>query len=343
MKGRVIQKLVTKICIHDRDFVYIIDDKQVYYNGRLIYTSEKSLQEIYSDQVGRYYTNTIYGDGLVIDPVSNSVKFLEKKNVKYLSREIAIFSIKPNTLIENSRENTKFQLSFRLFNYLVDNGQNLLINYFQDENLISVFSLRDGALITEYQLSSLGLWLNGSVENPYHINSFCGSHNSTLVCSLNSGDILLLNVQNSKNYRLINEAKFPRKLYPKEKAEHIYAGLFGRRYIEVDIITGQIVVDSSIEEQLRNIKNIPSEQPCWFSVGFSVFYKNLFYFLCDNNFVGVFDPSSCKIIDYYEFEFNKGQQLKGGEESLQVKDDKIYCLDNLGNLYELGKMEVGIT
>ena len=52
----------------------------------------------------------------------------------------------------------------------------------------------------------------------------------------------------------------------------------------------------------------------------------------------IFNPETLKIEDFHEFDFDfrsKAQQLKGGSENLQVKDNKIYCLDTLGNLYEL--------
>jgi hypothetical protein len=191
--------------------------------------------------------------------------------------------------------------------------------------------------ITNFPLSKLGTWLDGAIEKPYQVVEFSGIYEKTLVCNLNSGAVLLLDIENAQSFTLLSEARFPRKMYPKKGEPNIYIGLMGRRYIEIDVISKKLIKEVSIEQQLRNIKNIPDEQTCWFSISFSVLYDELYYFICETNFIGVFDPREGKIIDYHEFEFDKKQyqQLKGGEENLQVKGGNIFCLDTLGDLYEL--------
>ncbi|MBL7898319.1 MAG: hypothetical protein JNJ99_07275 [Crocinitomicaceae bacterium] len=204
------------------------------------------------------------------------------------------------------------------------------------KNEINVFSIVNLETLSKLNLGNVMISTDTS-EKPHQVSEFCGIHENTLVCTLNSGAILLLGIQSGEVKRFFPDAKFPRQLYAKKDEPHIYCGLFSRRYIEIDILKGEIIKDISIEDQLRAIKGIPEADHCWFSVGFSVLYDDKIYFLSETNFIGVFDPATGKIIDYHEFEFDKskGQQLRGGKENLQVKEGKIYCLDTLGNLYEL--------
>lgn len=205
------------------------------------------------------------------------------------------------------------------------------------KNHISIFSIINKSIITTFPLSTLSTWLDGAIEKPYQVNEFCGIYNKTLVCTLNSGSVLLLDIEKGEILKFIKDAKFPRMLYVDHENENIYKGLFGRRYIELDVNIGVITREVIIEDQLRKLKGINDETVFWASIGRSYLYDGLFYFGIETNDIGIFDPVSAKIIDYHEFDFDKskGQQLRGGKENLQVKDGEIYCLDTLGNLYKL--------
>jgi len=114
----------------------------------------------------------------------------------------------------------------------------------------------------------------------------------------------------------------------------IFCGLYGYSFVKINATTGEILNSIDLKPLWKELGRNSDEHYVY--IGVCIYHNGLLYFL-NRNTVGIFDPSTCKIIDFQEFEFdcNQGQQLKGGKENLQVKDGKIYCLDTLGNLYEL--------
>lgn len=193
--------------------------------------------------------------------------------------------------------------------------------------------------IVNFSLSILGSWLDGGIEKPYQVAEFCEIYKTTLVCTMTNGAILLLDIETGEIKAFFKDAKVKGGVFQKEENSPIFLGLKHYTFLELNAQTGEIIRQVDIQNELKRIRNIPYESPCWISVGTSIYQDGLFYFYGDTNLIGIFDPNSEKIIDYHEFEFDKKQyqQLKGGVENLQVKDGKIYCLDTLGNLYEIEK------
>lgn len=322
-------------------------ERFVIYQGTLIFINLK--KNVVSEKMGLHIANffgTIYNffdEKLIVQSFLGEFKLFDFENAVaefkgFYQNQIKVkgaffFTDESSNLykLTNGNEVTmlpfKYDITYYNGSFFVEHEKKYNINFYNN----------DAKFISSLSLSIFGKWLDGAEEKSFEVDVFSGIYENTLVCNLNSGAVLLIDIHNPQNNILLPEARFPRKMYAKAGAPHIYSGLFGRRYIEVDVTTGQMVKDVSLEAQLRQIKNIPSEQPCWFSIGFSVLHDGFYYFICETNFIGVFNPQTCIIEDYHEFDFDKKQyqQLKGGEENLQVKDGKIYCLDSLGNLYEL--------
>ncbi|HBG69278.1 MAG: hypothetical protein A2W93_02210 [Bacteroidetes bacterium GWF2_43_63] len=277
---------------------------------------------------------------VVLDSLNNGFlvgngKFLQERILSYVNPFLLVYN-------KNPQYYAVYNKNLELILKDVHNfGRTLISSYIIDgigaSSNIRISNLNELEKTSAFPLYSLGTWPDGAVEKPYQVNEFCGIYNKTLVCTLNSGAVLLLDIEKGEIVKFIENAKFPRMLYVDNENENIYKGLFGRRYIELDVNIGVITREVIIEDQLRKLKGINDETVFWASIGRSYLYDGLFYFGIETNDIGIFDPVSAKVVDYHEFEFDKskGQQLKGGKENLQVKDGIIYCLDTLGNLYEL--------
>jgi hypothetical protein len=312
----------------------------VTYSGDILNLEEKIQFHLDNSRFINYLTE----DLKIILNNRNLGFFIDSDGIRQFDNQLRVIGNTDKYLLLYDRQNDKksvysvFDKAIILDSYeevgSFINGNFLVTDF---NSVIKLTDVSSKNVLLNSTLSTLGTWLDGAIEKPFQVAEFSGIYEKTLVCNLNSGAVLLLDIENAQNYTLLPEARFPRKMFPKKGEPSIYKGLMGRRYIEIDIISKKLVKEVSIEQQLRNIKKIPDEQTCWFSIGFSVLYDELYYFICETNFIGVFDPNEGKIIDYHEFEFDKKQyqQLKGGEENLQVKDGNIYCLDTLGNLFEL--------
>lgn len=206
-----------------------------------------------------------------------------------------------------------------------------------ESEFINTRIIPDNKTISSFPLSTLGTWLDGAVEKPYQVVEFFGIHKNTLVCTMTSGAVLLLDIETGEVKQFFKDAKVRGGIFQKEEHSPIFMGLKHYTFIEINAETGELIRQVDIQHELKRVANIPNESPCWLGVGTSIYHDGLFYFYGDINFLGVFDPELEKIVDFHWFEFDKKQhqQLKGGVDSLQVKDGKIYSLDTLGNLYEL--------
>lgn len=191
---------------------------------------------------------------------------------------------------------------------------------------------------TKYALTSLGTWQDGVVEKNYEVRDFSGIHGNTLVCTLNSGGILLLDIEKGEVKAIFKDAKIQGGVFQKEKGSSIFIGLKHTTFIEFDAGTGQIIRHLIIQDELKRIEQESNKKGRWATVGTSIYENGLIYFYSETDMVCVFNPETLKIEDFYEFDFDyrfKAQQLKGGAENLQVKGKKIYCLDTTNTLHVL--------
>ena len=212
----------------------------------------------------------------------------------------------------------------------------LIVDGIGDSTFITTRNIPRNKILSLFSLVLLGTWQDGATAKEFQVAEFAGIHNSTLVCTMNSGAVLLLNIETGELKNFFKDAKVRGGIYQKEENSSIFLGLKHYTFIEINAETGQLLKQIDIQHELKKVANIPDKSPCWLTVGTSIFQDGLFYFYGDKNFVGVFDPKTEKIIDHHWFEFEtKGTQLKGGIENLQVKDDEIYCLDMANTLHIL--------
>lgn len=202
---------------------------------------------------------------------------------------------------------------------------------------INVFSISKKSKLINFSLTSLGTWLDGAIEKPYQVAEFSGIYENTLVSTLTSGGVLLLDIEKGEEKAFFEDAKIRGGIFQKEPDNPVFIGLKHTSYVEIDVLNGVLLKHFSIQDELKRLEKQSNKQGRWATVGTSIYKNGYIYFYSETDMLCIFDPTTYKIIDFHEFDFDRkqGQQLKGGKENLQVKDGKIYCLDTLGNLYEL--------
>lgn len=247
-------------------------------------------------------------------------------------------------LLYNREKGTKSVYSISKCKYIWEKQEE--IGYFITENFlatdfnsnIKLTNILSGKTIINYSLQSLGKWSDGVVEKSYQVTEFIDVYKNILVCSLNNGGILLLDIINKKTKQFFEDANLRGGLYKKKINSSTYIGLKHLTFIEIDIEKGKIIRKINLENQLKHIANIEDSSPCWLTIGTSVYQDGMFYFYGGKNLLGIFDPELGKIIDHFWFNFKQTNTLlKGGIENLQIKEGKIYCLDTANNLHILDR------
>jgi|SRR5690554_1800994 len=340
MRSELLKSQIQNFRLVSDGIVYTTLEHDIFFNNDLIYSSTKSIQEIYSN--GRsIYTNTIHGDGLEINPNDKSVILYEGEFIKYLDSELRLISKKKETIISFHNNQSLIIKTYRIFIFLLQKESNKLVFYegnnLTNDNLnINVTSLTGNINYLSFPLTTLGTWQDGAIEKNYQVREFSGIYKNTLVCTLNSGGVLLLDIEKGEVKAFFKDAKIQGGIFQKEKDSSIFIGLKHTTFIEFDANTGEIIRHVSIQDELKRIEQEANKKNRWATVGTSIYENGLIYFYSETDMLCVFNPETLKIEDFYEFDFQtKAQQLKGGKENLQVNDGKIYCLDTLGNLYEL--------
>lgn len=195
--------------------------------------------------------------------------------------------------------------------------------------IIHCYSVLKEKYILQFDLSNIEDKLSSNIE-------FSGIYKNTLVCTLENGGILGLDIDKSEQVFYFPNAQLRSGLYQKEEDSQIFIGLKHWTYLELNVATGELIRKVDLQPQLRTLVDIPEESPCWLSINTTKYENNLIYFFADKNYVGVFDTEKTEVIDFYQFNFsNKNTTLKSGVESLQIKGNKIYCLDTNNDLHIL--------
>lgn len=178
--------------------------------------------------------------------------------------------------------------------------------------------------------------LNNIKDKMSSILEFSGIYKNTLVCTLENGGILGVDIDKAEKVFYFPNAQLRSGLYQKEKGSPIFIGLKHWIYLELNVETGELIKKVDLRPQLKILVDIPKESPCWLSINTTKYENNLIYFFADKKYVGVFDLNKIEIIDFHQFNFiDKKTVLKGGVESLQVKGNEIYCLDTNNDLHIL--------
>lgn len=197
---------------------------------------------------------------------------------------------------------------------------------------IIVKNLRLGNTICSFKISELNKYYNESKNYKLEVSEFAGVYSNVLICSFSNGGILLLDLESGKEKVFFKDAKVRKGLYPNEENNGLYYGLSHSTFIEIDINNCIIKEHINLDSELKKLGQIPVESPNWLFISTSFYNEGLYYFLTSDNSVGIFDTEKKKIIDTYKFKFEgKLTQTK----SLQLYDNKIYCLDTANVLYIL--------
>lgn len=186
-------------------------------------------------------------------------------------------------------------------------------------------------VVCKFELSELGTYISGIEEKPIQVREFSGLFKNTLVCGLNSGGILLLDIQKGEVLRHFKGVNIVRNIKPKEKDSSIYWGLNHFYFVEIDVESNKILRHTDLSEHLKEVFGK------YRSINGIVVSSGLIYFKADFNMIGVFDPQIEKVIDFHlvKFTTRKGTILPSKKENFQVHDNKIYALDTSGTLHIL--------
>ncbi|MDO6852810.1 hypothetical protein Q4599_04420 [Cellulophaga lytica] len=203
----------------------------------------------------------------------------------------------------------------------------LIFSY--NSGIIYCYNILSGEYILQFNLSNVEDKISSIIE-------FSGIHKNTLVCTLENGGVLGVDIDKAEQVFYFSNAQLRSGLYQKEEDSPIFIGLKHWTYLELNAEKGELIKKVDLQPQLKVLGDIPKESPCWLSINTTKYENNLIYFFADKNYVGVFDIEKTEIIDFHQFNFlDKKTTLKSGAESLQIKGNEIYCLDTNNDLHIL--------
>ena len=329
MELHEIDNKVKYFCVHNNKLC-TIKNRDIFLNNKVIFQSDYDFQEVYSNGKA-LYSNFVNGGGIIVS-LNDAVQEISDCVIKLIDHDCIILGTSSETLIYKN-DSLEAKVDRRIFKFSFDRNGNKLVYLIKKEQEIISFSIGNNMTISTFPLSTLGTWLDGEIEKPYELSEFCGIWKNTLVCTLNNGDVLLVDIEKGEVIRRFEETNLLRNLHQKSNGSPIFWGLNFMSFVEINVSNGELLRKLKLEDYLRDY----FERSSLVAFNTAISLKDLFYFQASTNIVGIFNPVTAQIMDYHEFDFDKskGQQLKGGKENLQVKDGKIYCLDTLGNLYEL--------
>ena len=324
------KKHIQFIQVHDDVFAYISTDNVVFYNNEIVYKSDEGLQELYAIDSYLYTNTSKNGDGVLIN-IDN--KKCESFQGNY------IFNIIKNKIIFGNGSETKLisldhlddgilKFPFMIyFIYIIKFDQDILVNsdhdFFLNKSIINLYKLSTAEKIWSFDLKELGIC--GADSKPYMIADFSGIHEDRLVCTLQNGYILLLDLTTGTVKHIFENAKMISGLRQKEGS--IFWGAKYREFIEVDVDKQITLRQISLESEFNRMLTVTNGEPGWFAIAKSFFHDGLFYFYSDS-IIGILDPIEIKIIDFMKLELKESALIK----DVQVNRDLIYCLETKGNL-----------
>ncbi len=333
---------IHSFCVNDFQKIYTTTTKEIMLDNEVIFRSEDGFQEIYCANSAAI-TNTINGIGIEIDLLSKEIKTLHDESLRYIDENFKITFENGKTKIYSKDNRLTAIKPLRIFKFILHKYTKCFVyyegSYFDTSNhKINYSSLLDDKIFFSFPLASLGTFMDGVEETPYQVMEFSGIYQNILVCTLNSGGILLLDLQSGQMLEHFREVGIRTGVYQESDGSSRFLGLKHTTFIEIDVVERKVIRRINLESLFKELMNIPNETPCWFTAGTSIYKNGLFYFYGDRNVLVIFDPKSEKIIDHYNFKFEKtATQLKGGNGNLQVLNNEIYCLDTSGTLHIIEK------
>jgi hypothetical protein len=287
------------IYLHNKESIIV----QSFYGNFIIFTNYKIV-----DSVEGYYILSRCTTGPIYFSENSEIKTLENSEIK----------------------TTPFSQN----GYITDL---YFINLLEENNVLNrlfKFYLKSGQFLSSFPLSKLGTYNHGAGEQPYKVALFAGMYQNTLVCTVQWGGVLLLDVQTGEAIKFLKEAPAVYYLYPSAVDSPVYWSLEYTKFAEIDVAKAEILRDIELRPQLDAMAIQYGIQAGMLDIVTSVCYDGIIYFIAGGYFLGVFDPVSATIIDHHYFKFHKnGHRLRSGKEFLQVQGKEIYILDTEGTLH----------
>ena len=312
---------------------------EILINGQTI--ANIILQSEWTYFKGRLFINDWEGNFLIIDDKLAIIEKGDKRaffhvNDDFLGQEyLKDGRLFQSLLADDFTEKYTFKLS--KFNNQVAFIDSDFI-FLEKKNRISVWEVNTNKVDTLFELSELGIHLDGTLEKQLEVMEFSGVYADILVCSLNSGGVLLFDIKKREVLNYFKDARIRFNLYSTGENTPVFFGLNHTTFIEIDVEKGELIRQINLEKQLKVIKQIPENVPNGVFIDTSVYSDGSIYFKADKNIIGIFDPVEAKIIDHYIFDFEKrGTMLNIGKENLQIKNGEIIVLDSSNTLHVLKK------
>ena len=318
------------IRINKDALTYIGTDNAVYHNNEVVYESDENLQELYAFESFLYTNTSKNGDGILMQLLTKTNQFFKGKYINKIFEKFILLEEGNQTRITEidkieSHDGIIFQ--FRIFIYLIKLSKDILINsdhdFFINKSIINLYKLSTGNKIWSFDLKVLGTW--GKESKPYMIGEFSGIHENTLICTLQNGNILLLDLITGELKHIFENAKIISGLIQKENS--VFWGAKYTEFVEVDVDKQITLRQISLESEFNRMLTVTNGEPGWFAIAKSFFYDGLFYFNSDS-IIGILDPIEIKIIDFMKLELTESSVIK----DVQVNGYLIYCLETKGNL-----------
>jgi hypothetical protein len=145
-----------------------------------------------------------YGDFRILENKKISLPYKGFYNLYSSKNELIYFFENSNVRI--LKDNKIITTNFKQNGFLTDKYYVELIGENEILNCLFNFYLIDGTFLKFFPLSNLGTYNNGAGEQPYRVALFAGIYQNTLICTLDRGGILLLDVQKGEVIKFFKDA-----------------------------------------------------------------------------------------------------------------------------------------
>jgi hypothetical protein len=340
MKIITIEKNIHHFIITKSHKILLSVKNDISINNEIVFKSPEGLQYLNCLDNEYIFTNTSWdGKGFILNLNDNKNTSFINLFIKHFDKDHKILSDDFVSLFFDLKNNIESMFNFKIMRYIADFKQNLLVNYdfefpSNKREKIDTYSIFPNTLISSFPLSKLGTYNHGAGEQPYKVALFAGMYQNTLVCTVQWGGVLLLDVQTGEAIKFLKEAPAVYYLYPSAVDSPVYWSLEYTKFAEIDVAKAEILRDIELRPQLDAMAIQYGIQAGMLDIVTSVCYDGIIYFIAGGYFLGVFDPVSATIIDHHHFKFHKnGHRLRSGKEFLQVQGKEIYILDTEGTLH----------
>jgi hypothetical protein len=340
MKNITVEKNIHHFIITKSHKILLSVQNDISINNEIVFKSPEGLQYLNCLDNEYIFTNTSWdGKGFILNLNDNKNASFINLFIKHFDKDHKILSDDFVSLFFDLKNDIESMFNFKIMRYIADFKQNLLVHYdfefpSNKKEKIDTYSIFPNTLISSFSLSKLDTYNHGAGEQPYKVALFAGMYQNTLVCTVQWGGVLLLDVQTGELIKFLKDAPVENNIYPSEDGSSIFWSLSYSDFVEIDVAQAKILRIVNIKKQLDDIASEYGQEAGMVDIKTSICHEGLLYFQAAGKFIGVFDPDSATIIDYHIFKFEKkGNRLRSGKEFLQVQGKEIYILDTEGTLH----------